>query len=73
MFVLTWAVVIVLSSGPRMMAIEEQRPYADRGACEQAIKDHETRMPDMVRGHYNLSWSVDIQVAGACAPKGDPA
>ena len=72
MFELTWGIVVLLAAGPQLLAVTEGKPFQSRAACVQAIKDHELRMPDMVRGHFNLDWSVVIKVSGTCAPKGDP-
>lgn len=74
MFTATWAAIIIANGVPvNFVQMIETQAYADRAACDASIKDHAARMPDMVRGHLGAPWSVEIKVAGACEPKGDPA
>lgn len=74
MFLAKWAIVIVVAGMPPQVGmLNESIPYADRAACEKALAEHTPRMPDLLRGKLDLSWTAEIEVKGACEPKGEPA
>jgi hypothetical protein len=74
MFTALWAVAVILNGVPvGHVLMGESPPYADQANCERAIKDHESRMLDFIRGKINADWSVEIKVQGICQPAGDPS
>lgn len=72
-WVLTWAVIVMLPDGGDVETFNTRARFESEALCQKEVSLTEPRMPDVMRGHYNVPFSIEVEVKGFCSADGTPS